>query len=132
MVKAGETVTIKVKVDEKNPSSSMRVYFYPKASGASGLSTYLYLNKNTMEYTGGINISQNTRPAKWELTSLSLSDTNGNSTSLSDFRPDWDTTRPWYFNVDPEGYLMIRKRLSLKALRLTKTGSWFTRAIILQ
>ena len=99
------TVTIKVKVDEKNPSSSMRVYFYPKVSGASGLSTYLYLNKNTMEYTGGINISQNTRPAKWELTSLSLSDTNGNSTSLSDFRPDWDTARPWYFNVDPEGYL---------------------------
>ena len=26
---------------------------------------------------------------------------------------------------------MIRKRLSLKALRLTKTGSWFTRAIVI-
>ncbi len=122
MVKAGETVTIKVKVDEKNPSSSMRVYFYPKASGASGLSTYLYLNKNTMEYTGGINISQNTRPAKWELTSLSLSDTNGNSTSLSDFRPDWDTTRPWYFNVDPEGYLNDTEAPVIESITIDKNG----------
>ena len=82
MVKAGETVTIKVKVDEKNPSSSMRVYFYPKDSGASGIYAYLYLNKNTMEYTGSINISQNIRPAKWELTSLSLSDTITKSVSI--------------------------------------------------
>ncbi len=122
MVKAGETVTIKVKVDEKNPSSSMRVYFYPKVSGASGLSTYLYLNKNTMEYTGGINISRNTRPAKWELTSLSLSDTNGNSTSLSDFRPDWDTTRPWYFNVDPEGYLNDTEAPVIESITIDKNG----------
>ncbi len=122
MVKAGDTVTIKVKVDEKNPSSSMRVYFYPKDSGASGIYAYLYLNKNTMEYTGSINISQNTRPAKWELTSLSLSDTNGNSTSLSDFRPDWDTTRPWYFNVDPEGYLNDTEAPVIESITIDKNG----------
>ena len=122
MVKAGETVTIKVKVDEKNPSSSMRVYFYPKDSGASGIYAYLYLNKNTMEYTGSINISQNIRPAKWELTSLSLSDTNGNSTSLSDFRPDWDTSRPWYFNVDPEGYLNDTEAPVIESITIDKNG----------
>ena len=122
MVKAGDTVTIKVKVDEKNPSSSMRVYFYPKDSGASGIYAYLYLNKNTMEYTGSINISQNTRPAKWELTSLSLSDTNGNSTSLSDFRPDWDTSRPWYFNVDPEGYLNDTEAPVIESITIDKNG----------
>ncbi len=122
MVKAGDTVTIKVKVDEKNPSSSMRVDFYPKGSGASRIYTYLYLNKNTMEYTGSINISESTYPTKWELTSIDLSDTNGNSTSLSDFQADWNTTRPWYFNVDPEGYMVDTEAPIIESITIDKNG----------
>ncbi len=122
MVKAGDTVTIKVKVDEKNPSDSMSVYFYPVVSGISSLYGRLYLNKNTMEYTGSIQITGDTYPTKWELTSLSLSDKYGNSTSLSDFQADWNTTRPCYFNVDPEGYQGDREGPIIESITIDKNG----------
>ena len=123
-VKAGEKVTIKVKVEEKNPSSSMNIRFTPQASGVSSLTCYLYLNNNTMEheYTGTINITQNSYPTKWELTYLNLYDENGNSTSLSDFQSDWNTTRPWYYTVDPEGYLDDTKPPVIESITIDKNG----------
>lgn len=124
MVKAGETVTIKVKVDEVTPNSSMSVRFSPQASGISYLSKTLYLNSSTMEYTGTINITQDSYPTKWELTYLSVSDVSGNTASLSDFREDWNTTRPWYYTVDPQGYLDDRKAPVIESITIDKNGQW--------
>ena len=124
MVKVGEKVTVKVKVEEENPSSSMTVYFTPQASGIGSNYCSLSLNKNTMEYTGTINITRDTYPTKWELTSISLSDANGNSTSLTDFQADWNTTRPWYYNVDPEGYLDDTKAPVIESITIDKNGEW--------
>ncbi len=126
MVKAGEKVTIKVKVKEKNPNSSMRIRFYPQAGGSYNY-TYLYLDKDTMEYTGSINITSSTYPTKWELDYLSLSDVNGNSTSLSDFQADWNTTRPWYYTVDPDGYRPANvdtKSPVIESITIDKNGEW--------
>ncbi len=123
MVKAGEKVTVKVKVKEKNPSSSMYVRFTPQTGGGYNY-TYLYLDKDTMEYTGSFSITRDTYPAKWELTYLSLSDVNGNSVSLSDFQADWNTTRPWYYTVDPEGYLDDTKAPVIESITIDKNGEW--------
>ena len=124
MVKAGESVTVKVKVEEKNPSDLMTVYFSPKASGIGRDYYFLSLNKNTMEYTGKINITGDTYPTKWELTAISLGDLNGNSTTLSDFQADWNTTRPWYYNVDPEGYTKDTKAPVIESITIDKNGEW--------
>lgn len=124
MVKAGESVSIKVKVDEKNPRSSMEVTFRPKDSSASSFYRTLYFTKSTMEYTGTINITRDSYPTRWELTSVNLSDVNGNSTSLSDFREDWNTARPWYYTVDPEGYLNDTKAPVIESITIDKNGQW--------
>lgn len=124
MVKAGETVTVKVKVNEKNPSSSMSIGLKPETSGISTSYVSLYLNSNTMEYTGSIRITRDSYPTKWELVYLSLSDKNGNSTSLTDFCPDWNTTRPWYYTVDPEGYLDDTEAPVIENITIDKNGQW--------
>lgn len=124
MVKAGENVAVKVKVNEKNPSTSMYVRFRPEASGISTLFVPLQLNKNTMEYTGNISITRDSYPTRWELYYLSVDDKNGNSTSLSDFCPDWNTTRPWYYTVDPEGYLDDTQAPVIESITLDKNGQW--------
>lgn len=122
MVKAGEKVSIKVKVEEANPAGSMTVRFSPQASGVSPVIDVLYLNNSTMEYTGNIYITQDSYPTKWELTYLKLSDTYGNTVSLSDFREDWDTTRPWHYTVDPEGYLNDTKPPVIESITIDKNG----------
>ena len=124
MVTAGEKVIVRIKVSEKNPSDSMKVYFTPQASGIGSNYYYLSLDRSTMEYTGEINITRDTYPAKWELTSISLSDLNGNSTSLFNFQADWNTTRPWYYNVDPEGYLDDTKPPVIESITIDKNGEW--------
>ena len=123
MVKVGEKVTIKVKVNEKNPLDSMEVWFYPRTGGCQE-HVNLYLNKSTMEYTGSINITSDTCPGRWDLASLSLSDVNRNSTSLSDFQEDWEITHPWYFTVDPEGYLGDRIKPVIESITIDKNGQW--------
>ena len=124
VVKAGESVSIKIKVDDKNPRSSMRVRFSPKDSSASYFYRTLNFTKSTMEYTGTINITRDSYPTRWELTYIELSDMNGNSTSLSDFREDWNTTRPWYYTVDPEGYLNDTKAPVIESITIDKNGQW--------
>lgn len=123
-VKAGDRINIKVKVSEENPSSWLDIRFSPEAFGVSYLSYSLYLNKNTMEYTGTISITDNTYPTKWDLTYLSVYDANGNTSSLSSFREDWDTARPWHFTVDPEGYLEDNEAPVIESITLDKNGQW--------
>ena len=124
MVKAGEKVTIKVKVDEKNPSRSICGLLKPEAAGIPSISINLSLNENTMEYTKSIDITEDTYPTKWELVFLSVTDRNGNDTSLSDFCEDLDTTRPWYYMVDPEGYIKDTKAPVIKSFTVDKNGQW--------
>ena len=121
-VKAGEKVSVKVKVEEKNPNHSMSVRIGSKDAIHSTIYLNLVLDRETMEYTGTIDITRFTYPAKWELTYLDLSDKNGNTTSLSDFQPDWNTTRPWYFHVSPEGYLDDTKPPVIESITINKNG----------
>ena len=123
MVKVGEKITIKVKVNEKSPEDSMQVRFNQQ-TGEGSEYAYLYLNKSTMEYTGSINITSDTYPGKWVLDYLYLSDENDNLTSLSDFRENWEITHPWYFMVGPEGYLGDRIKPVIESLTIDKNGQW--------
>ena len=124
MVKAGESVTVKVKVEEKNPSSSMSVRFSPETSGSSALSATLWLNQSTMEYTGSISITHDTYPTKWELTYLYVSDANGNKTFLTDFQKDENANQSWYFTVDPEGYIDDKEAPVIESITIDKNGQW--------
>ncbi len=124
MVKAGEYVTVKVKVEEANPISTMRVGFRPQASSSSMTYCSLGLNTSTMEYTGKLLITQDTYPTRWDLTYLYIYDVNENKTYLSDFREDWDTARPWYYTVDPEGYLDDTKAPVIESITIDKNGQF--------
>ncbi len=125
MVKAGDTVAIKIKVTEENPSTWMWVTFYPDSQDAYSFETSLEWEPSTMEYIGEINITRDTFPTKWELSSLKLSDKNGNQTYLSDFWNEWDTTKfPWYYTVDPAGYLNDTKAPVIEDITLDKNGQW--------
>lgn len=99
----GDTVTITVKVDEENPSSTATASFFPQASYVSGYhGITLHYNADTREYTGSIYITDDTYPCEWMLTKLTISDAKGNQTSLSDFKPDWEETCPWYYRVETD------------------------------
>ena len=125
LVKAGDTVTIKIKVTEENPSTWMWVTFYPDSQDTYSFETSLELEPSTMEYIGEISITQDTFPTKWELSSLKLSDQNGNQTVLSDFWDEWDTAEfPWYYTVDPAGYLDDTKAPVIEDITLDKNGQW--------
>lgn len=123
-VKAEENVTLKIKVNETNPQSSIKVKFTPQASGARPVYYYPWLNEATMEYTQTIPITLSTRPGRWDLTEVSVSDKYGNTAGLSDFREDWDTARPWYYTVDPEGYLDDQKAPVIESITIDKNGQW--------
>ncbi len=124
MVKAGERVTVKVKVEDANLSDTMEVQFSPQASAVSYENRTLRLNSNTKEYTGTFTITRDTYPTRWDLTYIYLSDVNGNKTYLSDFREDWDTARPWYYTVDPEGYLDDTKAPVIESITIDKNGQF--------
>lgn len=98
-VKAGDVVTMKVKVKEEHPSSAY-AYFYPQVSNVS-VSSYVNLeyNADTSEYVGTIEITKDTYPCEWALTDLTIYDEIGHRTSLYDFQPDWYDTYPWYYKV---------------------------------
>ena len=98
-VKAGETVTVKVKVKEENPSSAY-MYITPQVAYVS-VNTYVGLNYDgdTSEYVGTIKITEDTYPCEWALTSLTVRDQVGHSTYLSDFKSDYYDTYPWYYKV---------------------------------
>lgn len=100
LVKSGETVTIRVKVKEENPSSAA-AYIYPQVTNVSA-DPYVGLTyeADTSEYVGTINITEDTYPCEWALTDLWISDEVGHSTHLSDFKSDYSYTYPWYYKVE--------------------------------
>ncbi len=122
-VKAGDTLTLKIKVNEKNPSSQMDAIF---TTGKRAYTANLNLDPITMEYTGTIKIISTTYPAKWDLTIIYLSDTYDNRTQLSDFSADCATNSPWYFTVDPEGYVDQKDTVNpvIEDITIDKNGQW--------
>lgn len=99
-VSAGDTVNIRIKVKEKNPSRSGVVYFHPQVTNVSTLERVdLRYNPETQEYTGSISITEDTYPCEWALTSLELKDTLGFGAYLNNLQADWEQTRPWYYKV---------------------------------
>lgn len=124
MVKAGDTVTVKVKVEEENPSDRLSIRFESKESGTPSIYLYPRLNRKTMEYSGTLTITEDTYPTKWELVYLYACDENDNGAFLSDFQEDWETTRPWYFTVDPEGYVEDNEDPVIESITIDKNGQW--------
>ncbi len=103
-VQAGDVVTLTVKVQEAHPSNNAYAYFHPQVSYVSS-SEYvsLELNEATMEYTGRIEITEDTYPCEWAMTELYISDEMGNEASLYDYQNDWSNTYPWYYKVKSGG-----------------------------
>lgn len=100
LVKTGDTVTIRVKVTEDNPSYAY-AYVTPQVTYVS-VNTHVSLEYNAAasEYIGQIEITEDTYPCEWALTDLYVSDQVGHSTSLHDFKSDYYYTYPWYYKVE--------------------------------
>ncbi len=99
-VKAGDTVTIRVKVNEKNPSNLGHAYFYPQVTNVSAYSDVdLWYDSASKEYVGTIHITDTTYPCEWMLTELEITDTSGRKTDLYDFQSNWRDSCPWYYRV---------------------------------
>lgn len=101
-VKAGDVVTITVKVREEHPREYATAYFYPQVTNVSS-SEYVSMkyDAEASAYTGSITITEDTYPCEWALTELYIYDENDNRTYLYDFQKDLYNTYPWYFNVKP-------------------------------
>ncbi len=124
MVKAGDKVTITIKVEEENPRDEAEILFRPSGTGIIYYHNSLTLNRKTMEYTGQIDITDETYPCKWELERLELSDRKGHNAMLSDIQEDWETNCPWYYTVDPEGYRPDREDPVIESITIDKKGQW--------
>ncbi len=100
-VTAGDVVTITVKVSEEHPVETAKAVFSPMISNVvvSQPEVILKLNPDTNEYTGTIDITDDTYPCEWDLTALTVYDKIGHRTYLRDFRDDVDRTYPWYYRV---------------------------------
>ncbi len=99
-VKAGDTVTIRVKVNEKNPSNLGHAYFYPQVTNVSAYSDVdLWYDSASKEYVGTIHITDTTYPCEWMLTELEITDTSSRKTDLYDFQSNWRDSCPWYYRV---------------------------------
>ncbi len=105
-VQAGDVVNISIKVKEENPSDSGLVRFDPMHTNVSVpyISTRLTFNAGTGEYTGQIEITEDTYPCEWDLTYLYLDDTIGHETYIADVCENYAITYPWYFKVISGAY----------------------------
>ncbi len=98
-VKAGDVVTIKIKVREENPSYAS-AYFEPQVSNVSAsFSVSLEYNADTSEYIGTIPITEKTYPCEWALIDLTIYDEVGHRAYMYEFCPDLYSTYPWYYKV---------------------------------
>ncbi len=78
-------------------------YFYPQVSNVSSYQIVsLVYYADTEEYKGFIRITDDTYPCEWMLTDLVIGDLKGNCTHLSDFKPGWQSTSPWYYKVETD------------------------------
>lgn len=99
-VKRGDTVTLKVEAEEKNPDGGY-AYFAPAGSEYK-YTKYVSLSysKDQNAYIGSVEIGASTDPGQWELTELSICDKNNNAADLSEYGGQG----PWGFTVDESGY----------------------------
>lgn len=99
-VKAGDTITITAKVREENPSKYADARLEPQVLNVNRrINVRLELNADTNEYIGTIEITEDTYPCEWALTSMTIPDTIGHKAYLSEFDEDLNVTYPWYFKV---------------------------------
>lgn len=98
-VRPGETLGVRIKVKEKNPSYEGKAYFYPQVTNVSSfVCVDLRYNPAEQEYVGSISITDDTYPCEWALTGLEIKDTLGHGYSLSEELPSWYSS-PWYYKV---------------------------------
>ncbi len=120
MVQAGDTVEIKVKVQEEHPSDGAGADVSLEESDRTKTEhVNLRYCKETGEYQGIIEITASTYPGKWRLTSLSVSDTYGNYAYLSDYEAEHPDVS-WHYNVSPDTYDTVGP--VIKRIWLDKNG----------
>ena len=104
MVQAGDTVEIKVKVQEEHPRDSANAYVRLQESNRPGSeSVTLQYNKEFSTYEGTIQITESTLPGQWKLDSLSIYDTYGNYAVLREYEAEHPGFS-WYYTVSPDTY----------------------------
>ncbi len=101
-VKPGETLDIRIKIEDQNPDENkvFHAYFKPQVTNVSAsLDVALRYNRAQNEYVGSIPITDDTYPCEWALKELDLKDKYGNRYSMSQELSSWSYTKPWYFKV---------------------------------
>lgn len=101
-VRAGDVVTLTVKVREEHPGYAY-AYFTPQVTNVSVSIGYVAMEYNTVmsAYIGSVTITEDMYPCEWALTELYIEDEKRNVANLYEFQNDWNETLPWYFNVKP-------------------------------
>lgn len=103
-VQAGETVEIKVKVEEEHPAEVGAARFSLQESNRTDTrDVTLRYHADTKEYTGEIEIIESTYPGRWELTSLWVKDTYENYADLEDYEMEHQNASRYYI-VSPDAY----------------------------
>lgn len=123
-VSAGSTLTIKVEVEEENPSYD-QAYAQFELQDDGSYTSYecptLRYNEDARAYTGQVKIETYSNPGKWKLTDLKITDKNGNATSLSDYN-ETDLGGPWHYIVTPDGYDV--EGPEIERITIDKNGEW--------
>lgn len=99
-VKAGDVVTLTVKVKEEHPREYASAQFSHQVTNVSAFCHVdLTFNADTSTYVGTISITEDMYPCEWALTDLWITDENENDVSLYEFQQDYQSMLPWYFKV---------------------------------
>lgn len=134
ILRAGDVVTLTVKVKEEHPSENASAWFYPQVENVSA-SAYVNLefHASAGAYTGSITVTEDMYPCEWALTNVSVSDKVGHFTYIHDFQEDIYETYPWYFRVNTKNtYREDEKNVTFTfyGLALQEDGSFQPYSVI--
>lgn len=99
-VKAGDIITITAKVKEDNPAEYADARLEPQVLNVNRrIDVKMKFDADTNEYIGTVEITEDTYPCEWALTSMTIPDKIGHKAFLTEFKSDLSITYPWYFKV---------------------------------
>lgn len=99
-VTAGDTITITAKVKEENPVEYADARLEPQVLNVNRRTDVkMKFNADTNEYVGTVEITEDTYPCEWALTSMTIPDKIGHKAFLTEFKSDLNITYPWYYKV---------------------------------
>lgn len=102
IVRAGESVTIKVTVDNQEAMDTYGYAYFQSAADIDDnyMSAELTYDEEQKAYIGTFTVEEDTYPCEWYITDLELHKKSSSKTvNLEDFYPNIYNSYPWYFNV---------------------------------